>query len=276
MNQLRTITRASNWTPDRLRVLSAVVVSADHVSDEPLGRVEGVVLDDLGAIQSFIVKLWENGQATRAVLVPLASVQWYTEGFAPALGISWTPDLLRGQPALAPSNRPHRLSLGPAAAPSEPEAQGARRSPRALIGTLLGFGVAGALGALFADPLLAAALALVLVPLAVIGVRSRPRAVAVSRSSATPERAPWVANLEQSLESAAHFERRVLHFSLLRRPSVGSTRATSRASLPAVPPAQAIAFRKTKDEAPRRIESGTWPTAADPRVRANARASQGG
>lgn len=219
MSQLRTISRASNWTPDRLRVLSAVVVSADHVGDEPLGRVEGVVLDERDEIQSFIVTLWEKGVATRAVLVPLAWVRWYTEGFAPALGIAWAPEILRGQPALERGGGPRRPSIGVVAlakavvAPVEAVRPG--RSMAALAIGLIAAAACATLGSLLLDPMLAGSLALMLAPTAfAFGDGRRPDIAAVA-APALPVREPWLAHLEKNLVSPESFERRVLHFSLL-------------------------------------------------------------
>lgn len=219
MNALRTITRASNWTPDRLRVLSALVVTEDRVSDEPLGRVEGVVLDDRGEVQSFIVRLWEHGRAAHAVLVPLSVVRWYTESHAPAIGISWTSEMLRCQPEVGRGSARPRPSLS---IPSPNAAAAAARAPApALSAVLLGATTGATVGALLQGGVLAAILGvLAALVAAVLGVGARPAAPPVLERPLPLEspREPWIAHLEHNLANPSTYERRVLHASLLRFP----------------------------------------------------------
>lgn len=105
MHQLTTITRTtSDRLPESLALLAAPLIGEhDSPETEPLGRVEGAIVDEAGHVAFLVVRLAQHMRLTsKRVLCPLAAVRIEeTSSQVPnklLLRTAWTRDQLFAQP----------------------------------------------------------------------------------------------------------------------------------------------------------------------------------
>lgn len=153
MHQLTTITRTAGGTlPESLALLAAPIIGDETSPEtEPLGAVEGVLVDEAGHVAFFVVRAAQHLHFTeKRVLMPLAAVT-IEEGSQRArskliLRTSWTRDQLMAQPDFLedhqlPRNRtdgapPVTGRWAPAVPNVIPPGKGVNRAKAVRIGTL--------------------------------------------------------------------------------------------------------------------------------------------
>lgn len=153
MHQLTTITRTAGGTlPESLALLTAPIIGDETSPEtEPLGAVEGVLVDEAGHVAFFVVRAAQHLHFTeKRVLMPLAAVT-IEEGSQRArskliLRTSWTRDQLMAQPDFLedhqlPRNRtdgapPVTGRWAPAVPNVIPPGKGVNRAKAVRIGTL--------------------------------------------------------------------------------------------------------------------------------------------
>lgn len=164
MHQLTTITRTtSDQLPESLALLAAPIIGEfDSPETEPLGRVEGAIVDEAGHVAFFVVRVAQHMKLTqKRVLFPLAAVRVEeTLSRVPnklLLRTSWTQDQILAQPDfiedhLLPRNRtdggpPVEGRWMPAVPNVIPPGSGVNRSKALLLGLKWGIpaGVVGAI-----------------------------------------------------------------------------------------------------------------------------------
>lgn len=178
MHQLTTITRTSTGRlPESLALLSAPIIGdKDSPDTDPLGHVEGVVMDEAGHVAFFVARVAQRGRLTgKRVLVPLAGLRseetTHTYGSRLILRTSWTQDQFLAQPDFTddhqlPRNRtdgtpPVEGRWMPAVPNVIPPGTGVNRSkalrlgtkwglPMAIVGAIVGGLVGYVAGSLFA------------------------------------------------------------------------------------------------------------------------------
>lgn len=153
MHQLTTITRTAGGTlPESLALLAAPIIGDETSPEtEPLGAVEGVLVDEAGHVAFFVVRAAQHLHFTeKRVLMPLAAVT-IEEGSQRArskliLRTSWTRDQLMAQPDFLedhqlPKNRtdgapPVTGRWAPAVPNVIPPGKGVNRAKAVRIGTM--------------------------------------------------------------------------------------------------------------------------------------------
>lgn len=153
MHQLTTITRTAGGTlPESLALLAAPIIGDETSPEtEPLGAVEGALVDEAGHVAFFVVRAAQHLHFTeKRVLMPLAAVT-IEEGSQRArskliLRTSWTRDQLMAQPDFLedhqlPKNRtdgapPVTGRWAPAVPNVIPPGKGVNRAKAVRIGTL--------------------------------------------------------------------------------------------------------------------------------------------
>ena len=164
MHQLTTITRTtSDQLPDSLALLAAPVIGEfDSPETEPLGRVEGAIVDEAGHVAFFVVRVAQHMRLTdKRVLFPLAAARIEeTASRVPnkiILRTQWTQNQIMAQPDFTedhqlPRNRtdgapPVEGRWMPAVPNVIPPGSGVNRSKALLLGMKWGI-PAGIIGAL--------------------------------------------------------------------------------------------------------------------------------
>lgn len=155
--------------PDLALLLAPVCANEPSAQDEYVGRADGVLLDELGRVVAFIVRLAKKLDArSPRTLVPLTAV---TVTSGSVLRLSWTEDQLRAQPWLDEDLQPHNQVDGgppvesqwmPARPNVVPPAGGANASEAAkegLGGGLIGAAFGALAGLAIGGPIGAASLA---------------------------------------------------------------------------------------------------------------------
>lgn len=178
MHQLTTIVRTSNGRmPESLALLSAPIIGdKDSPDTEPLGHIEGVVVDEAGHVAFFVARAAQRGRlSSKRVLVPPAALKAeetsHTFGSRLILRTSWTHDQLMAQPDFTedhqlPRNRtdgepPREGRWMPAVPNIIPPGTGVNRSkalrlgakwaiPAALVGLIMGGLIGYVAGSTFA------------------------------------------------------------------------------------------------------------------------------
>jgi len=103
--------------PDLALLLSPVRASEPSAPDEYVGRAEGVVLDDEGRVQAFIVRISSRLAAENPRTLVSAGCMSVTGGST--LHLSWTEDQLLAQPRLDANLQPHNRVDGGAPVESQ-------------------------------------------------------------------------------------------------------------------------------------------------------------
>ncbi|HZF54620.1 MAG TPA: hypothetical protein VE093_38495 [Polyangiaceae bacterium] len=164
MHQLTTITRTtSDQLPESLALLAAPLIGEhDSPETEPLGRVEGAIVDEAGHVAFFVVRVAQHMRLTgKRILCPLAAVRLEeTASRVPnkiLLRTSWTLNQLLAQPDFVedhelPRNRtdgspPVEGRWMPAVPNAIPPGSGVNRSKALLLGMKWGI-PAGIIGGL--------------------------------------------------------------------------------------------------------------------------------
>src|SRR5215204_3895387 len=105
MHQLTTITRTtSDRLPESLALLAAPIIGeCDSPETEPLGRVEGAIVDEAGHVAFFVIRVAQHMRLTgKRVLCPLAALRIEeTSNRMPnklVLRTQWTLDQFLAQP----------------------------------------------------------------------------------------------------------------------------------------------------------------------------------
>jgi hypothetical protein len=164
------VTPSTVALPQDLALLLAPVRLADaaSVKDDPVGRAEGVLLDDEGNLVAFVVRLsWRLAAGNPRTLVPASAMNLTDDG---GLVLSWPRGELLAQPRLdkdlqrqdgeagAPAVATSEVPAAPAG-PGEGKVDVSETIKEGAEGTAIGAVVGGILGGLAGGPILGFALA---------------------------------------------------------------------------------------------------------------------
>ncbi len=165
------VTPSTMALPQDLGLLLAPVRLADAAGtkEDPVGRAEGVLLDDEGNLVAFVVRLsWKLAAGNPRTLVPASAMNLTDDS---GLLLSWSQDKLLAQPRLDKDLQrqdPTEASAPAVASPAVPVAEASPGEGRVHVsetikegaeGSAIGAVVGGILGGLAGGPILGFALA---------------------------------------------------------------------------------------------------------------------
>ena len=163
------VTPSTMALPQDLALLLAPVRVADATgAKDPVGRAEGVLLDDEGNLVAFVVRLsWKLAAGNPRTLVPAAAMSVADDS---GLVLTWSQDKLLAQPRLDKDLQRQDASEGGARVIPSSAEPGAEEAPAGRVdvsetikegaeGSAIGAVVGGILGGLAGGPLLGFALA---------------------------------------------------------------------------------------------------------------------